>query len=160
MIKVILAATLVVLCQNIFAGTVDGSDMIQLLESQKKTRRLEGRMLKIARPIIKKTPMGYVMDKITMMMICSVDSDNKALIQNAETILQNYTLAGTVNDEYNQMSLYVDTLQEEHCSLIMLRSLSPDNFIMLFKGNFTIEDLREVDRRYVEQIRQRRQSRK
>ena len=160
MIKVILAATLVVLCQNIFAGTVDGSDMIQLLESQKKTRRLEGGMLKIARPIIKKTPMGYVMDKITMMMICSVDSDNKALIQNAETILQNYTLAGTVNDEYNQMSLYVDTLQEEHCSQIMLRSLSPDNFIMLFKGNFTIEDLREVDRRYVEQIRQRRQSRK
>ena len=149
MIKIILAATLVVLCQNIFAGTVDGSDMIQLLESQKKTRRLEGSMLKIARPIIKKTPMGYVMDKITMMMI-----------QNAETILQNYTLAGTVNDEYNQMSLYVDTLQEEHCSLIMLRSLSPDNFIMLFKGNFTIEDLREVDRRYVEQIRQRRQSRK
>ena len=160
MIKIILAATLIVLCQNIFAGTADGSDMIQLLESQKKTRRLEGSMLKIARPIIKKTPMGYVMDKITLMMICSVDPDDKTLTQKAETILKNYTLAGTINDEYNNISLYVDTLQEEYCSLILLRSLSPDNSIMLFKGKFTIEDLREVDRRYVEQIRQRRQSRK
>ena len=104
--------------------------------------------------------MGYVMDKITMMMICYVDSDDNALIQKAETILKNYTLAGSVNDDYKNISLYVDTPKDNCCSLIILRSLKPDNAIMLFKGCFTIEDLQEVGRRSEEDSRQRRQSRK
>ena len=162
-LHIILAAALAVLCQNISATTPpgDGSDVIQLLESNKKSRKLEGGMLKLARPIIKKTPMGYVMDKISMMIVCPVEDDDRTFVPKAEAMIAaNYTLAGAVNDEEKVISLYVDTPKDDRCSLLILRSVKPDNAIMLFKGDFTIEDLQEVGRRSEEDSRRRRQARK
>ena len=162
-LHIILAAALAVLCQNISATTPpgDGSDVIQLLESNKKSRKLEGGMLKLARPIIKKTPMGYVVDKISMMIVCPVENDDSTFVPKAETMIAaNYTLAGAVNDEDKVISLYVDTPKDDRCSLLILRSVKPDNAIMLFKGDFTIEDLQEVGRRSEEDSRRRRQARK
>ena len=158
-----LAAVLTVFCQSISAAVPpgDGSEVIQLLESNRKTRKLEGGMLRLARPIIKKTPMGYVMDKITMMIVCPVEDDDKSFAPKAEALIkEEYTLAGAVDDEEKVISLYVDTPKDGRCSLLILRSIKPDNAIMLFKGDFTIEDLQEVGRRSEEDSRRRRQGRK
>ena len=158
-----LAAVLAVFCQNISAAAPpgDGSEVIRILESNKKARRLEGGMLRLARPIIKKTPMGYVMDNITMMIVCPVEDDDNTFAPKVEALInENYTLAGSVNDEEKAISLYVDTPKDDRCSLLILRSIKPDNAIMLFKGDFTIEDLQEVGRRSEEDSRRRRQARK
>ena len=162
-LHIMLAAVLAVFCQNISAAVPpgDGSEVIQILESNKKARRLEGGMLRLARPIIKKTPMGYVMDNITMMIVCPVEDDDKTFAPKVEALIkENYTLAGSVNDEEKMISLYVDTPKDDRCSLLILRSVKPDNAIMLFKGNFTIEDLQEVGRRSEEDSRRRSQGKK
>ena len=162
-LHIMLAAVLAVFCQSISAAVPpgDGSEVVQLLESNRKARKLEGGMLRLARPIIKKTPMGYVMDNITMMIVCPVEDDDKTFASKAEALIKdNYTLAGAVNDEEKVISLYVDTPKDDRCSLLILRSVKPDNAIMLFKGDFTIEDLQEVGRRSEEDSRRRRQGRK
>ena len=117
-------------------------------------------MLKIARPIIRKTPLGYVTDKISMMIVYPVGTNDNDFVQKAEALLKNYILAGSVNDEEKAISLYVDAPKEDCCSVILLRSFKPDNSIMVFKGSFTVKDLQEVGRRSEEDSRQRRQARK
>ena len=162
-LHIILAAAFFITCQDISAATPpgDGSEVIQLLESNRKSRRLEGGMLRIARPIIKKTPMGYVMDKITMMIVCPVEENDNDLVSKAETLIKDgYTLAGSVMDEEKVISLYVDEPKDGHCRTLILRSVKPDNSIMVFKGDFTVEELQEVGRRSEEEGRQRRQARK
>ena len=71
----VLMLTAMLLCHSTYAAPdkVEDSAAVKVIESGKKTRRLEGATLKIARPILKKTPMVAVMDDIEMMMHCPVD---------------------------------------------------------------------------------------
>ena len=57
-LKTIMAVILIVLCQSIFATTAGDTESpaVQFLESNRKAKKLEGAMLRIARPILKKTP--------------------------------------------------------------------------------------------------------
>ena len=56
-------------------GRKDDTPVIKALQSGKKTKRLEGATLKIARPILKKTPISAIIDDIDMMIICPVEKN-------------------------------------------------------------------------------------
>ena len=55
---IVLTLTAMLLCQSTYAAAdkVEDSEAAKVIESGKKTRRLEGATLKIARPILKSTP--------------------------------------------------------------------------------------------------------
>ena len=60
--KIIMAVTLAVLCQNGYAADdkTEESPAVRVLETGRKAKRLEGPTLKIAKPILKKTPISAI----------------------------------------------------------------------------------------------------
>ena len=156
-----MAVTLIVACPDIYAAgeKAEDSPVVKVLESGKKTRRIEGTALKIARPIIKKTPMSAVMDDIDMMMMCPVEKNNKAsdgeFEKRVKEVLKSYMLAHEIDDELSHMFIYVDDVKDNRFSELILYITSPDKSILFFKGDFTVESLKKVGE-LSEQDRKRR----
>ena len=125
----------------------DNTPAIKALESGKKTRRLEGGMLKLARPIIKKTPMSAIMDDIEMMMFCPVDKNSKKdgeFQARVESTLKGYMLAHEIDDELSHMLIYVNEVNDNRFTELILYITGPDRTILYFRGDFTVEGLMRV----------------
>ena len=136
----------------------DNTPTIKALESGKKTRRLEGGMLKLARPIIKKTPMSAIMDDIEMMMFCPVDKNSRKdgeFQARVESALKRYMLAHEINDELSHMLIYVNEVNDNRFTELILYITGPDRTILYFRGDFTVEGLMRVGE-LSEQDRKRR----
>ena len=148
--KIIMAVAFVMLCQRTYAaeGNEDASPAVKLLESNKNTKKLEGVMLRIAKPILRKTPMVAVMDDIEMMMMCPVGKiskkDNGEFVRKAEVVFKGYTLAHEINDELSHMLIYVHGLEGNRFEELILYITSPEPSILLFRGDFTVEGLMKV----------------
>ena len=71
-ITYVLSAAALMLSLSVYAssGNEGNSPAAQMLEAQKDSKILDGTKLKIARPFIKRTPMGVILDEIDMMIIC------------------------------------------------------------------------------------------
>lgn len=156
-----MSVVMMAVCHDIYAAekNIEDSPAVKVLESGKKTRRIEGTTLKIARPIIKKTPMSAVLDNIEMMMTCPVEKNNKAsdgeFEKQVKAVLKSYTLAHEINDELSHMFIYVDSVKDNRFSELILYITSPDQTILFFKGDFTVESLKKVGE-LSEQDRKRR----
>ena len=125
----------------------DNTPAIKAIESGRKTRRLEGGMLKLARPIIKKTPMVVVLDQIDMMMFCPVEKNNSKdgeFTGRVKKALKSYMLAHEINDELSHMLIYVDEVKGNRFTELILYITSPDQTILYFRGDFTVESLMKV----------------
>lgn len=146
LLKTIMAVTLAVLCQYSYAAgdNTGESPAVKVLESGRKAKRLEGSKLKIARPILKKTPISAIIDDIEMMIICPLDKESSELTAKAERMLKSYTLVREINDEISHMYIYIDTPSDNKFSELILYTTSPEANIMLFEGNFTVEGLMKV----------------
>ena len=155
--KLILAGTLIVLCHNTYAAgkKADSSTAIQMLEKEKKAKKLEGATLKIARPFLKKTPMSVIMDNIEAMLICPFEKSDESVEQKAEKALKSYTKVNEIDDDLYRMSIFIDELNGECFSEIILYTTRPDKTIMVFCGDFTVEALMKVGE-LSEQDRQKR----
>lgn len=145
-LQIIMVATLAVFCQYSYAAgdNTGDSPAVKVLESGKKAKKLEGSKLKIARPILKKTPISAIMDDIEMMIICPLDKESSDLTAKAERMLKSYTMVREINDELSHMYIYIDTPANEKFSELILYTESPETNIMLFEGNFTVDDLIKV----------------
>ena len=149
-VKIITAVTFAMLCLGVHAAGEDKgvSPAVSLLETNKSTNTLEGMMLKIAKPILRKTPMVAVMDDIEMMMMCPVGKvskkDNGEFSHKAEAVFKEYTLAHEINDELSHMLIYVHELKDNRFEELILYITSPDPNILLFRGDFTVEGLMKV----------------
>ena len=91
------------LCHDIHASEPekDNTPAIKALQSGKKTRRLEGATMRLARPILKKTPMSAVMNDIEMMMFCPVEKNNSKdgeFAGRVKNALKGYMLAHEIDD--------------------------------------------------------------
>ena len=121
---------------------------MEMLDSKKESKKLEGGMFKIAKPFIKRTPMGAILDEITMMVICPLDleggKDGGHLAEEAKRVLKSYNLVQEIDDEMSTMTIYIDTPKEDKFSEIILYHTRPDPAIMLFVGNFTVDSLIRV----------------
>lgn len=141
-----MAVTLAVLCQNGYAADdkTEESPVVRVLEAGRKAKRLEGPTLKIAKPILKKTPISAIMDDIEMMIICPLEKEKDDMTAKAESLLKDYTMVREINDELSHMYIYIDTPVNDCFSELILYTTSPEANIMLFEGNFTVEGLMKV----------------
>ncbi len=146
LLKTIMAVTLAVLCQYSYAAgdNTGESPAVKVLESGRKAKRLEGSKLKIARPILKKTPISAIIDDIEMMIICPLDKESSELTAKAERMLKSYTLVREINDEISHMYIYIDTPSDNKFSELILYTKSPEINILLFEGEFTVDGLMKV----------------
>ena len=150
MFMIVVTAALSVLCHDIpaVAQNAEESPAVALLGSNKDTRRIEGMMLRMARPILKKTPMSAVLDDIEMMMMCPVGKisrkDNGKFVRKVENVLKDYMLVHEINDELSRMFIYVYGLEGNRFPELVLYITSPDPNVLLFRGDFTEESLRKV----------------
>ena len=146
----IIMAVLMMLCPDIYALTkkAEDSPAVQVLTSNKNARKLEGGMLKLARPALKKTPMAVVMDDIDMMVMYSIsqkaDEEEKQFAQQAINVLESYNKVSEIDDPDYRMSIYIDNPVGENFSEIILYTSRPDPSIMVFIGDFTIASLKKV----------------
>ena len=157
----VLMLTAMLLCYSTYAAAdkVEDSAAVKVIESGKKTRRLEGATLKIARPILKKTPMVAVMDDIEMMMHCPVDKisrkDHGEFAGKVDMVLKDFMLVKEIDDELSHMLIYVGGLEGKRFNELILYIISPDQTLLYFRGDFTEEGLMKVGE-LSEQDRKRR----
>lgn len=143
-------AVLMMLCPDIYTSSkkAEESPAVQVLTSNKNARKLEGGMLKLARPALKKTPMAVVMDDIDMMVMYSIsqkaEEEEKQFAEQAINVLKSYNKVSEINDPEYRMSIYIDNPVGENFSEIILYTSRPDASIMVFVGNFTIGSLKKV----------------
>lgn len=145
-LNIIVAVALAMLCQYSYASDdkYEESPAVNVLEAGKKTKRLEGSTLKMARPILKKTPISVIMDNIEMMMICPLEKEKGELTARTEKMLDRYMLVREIDDEISNMFIYIDSPDNDRFSELILYTKSPEPIIMLFEGDFTVEDLMKV----------------
>lgn len=151
------------LCQNIHAATEKSGDspVVQLMDTNEKAKKVEGAMLKMARPILKKTPMSAVMDNIEMMIICSVDNaDDKVFVEKAENVLKGYNKVNEIHDDDYTMFIYINDPEGKEFSEIILYKTTPEASIMVFEGDFNAEGLMKVGELSDQQRQKRKQSKK
>ena len=141
----ILTAAALMLSLDLHAVSPD-SPVVQMLDSQKESKKLDGTKLKIAKPFIKRTPMGVIIDEIDMMIICPIDEkkETDAVLTQAKQVLKNYILVKEIDDELSKMAIYIDNPQGDNFSEIIICNSRPENSIMLFSGKFTVESLMKV----------------
>lgn len=129
-------------------GPKDDSPAVQVLEAQQDSKRLDGTKFKIAKPFIKRTPMGVIIDEIEMMIICPLENNStKAedlLPAEAKEMLKKYILVKEIDDERSTMAIYIDNPKGNNFSEIVIYNKRPDASIMLFVGDFTVESLIKV----------------
>lgn len=146
----IIAAAVFMLCTPIgtFAGQKAESNVLEVLDSYKETKKLDGTKLKIARPFLKRTPMGVIVDEINMLVICPMDTtgvneDQISAVDAAKT-LKGYIQVREIDDEKSTMTIYIDAPQDNRFSEIILYNTKPEASVMLFMGDFTVESLIKV----------------
>ena len=146
----ILAVAAFMLCTTLdsSARQEKESHILEELDSYKDTKKLDGTKLKIARPFLKRTPMGVIVDEINMLVICPMDTtgankDQISSIKAART-LKEYNMVREIDDEKSTMTIYIDTPQDNRFSEIILYNTKPEASVMLFMGDFTVESLIKV----------------
>ena len=158
---IVLTLTAMLLCQSTYAAAdkVEDSEAAKVIESGKKTRRLEGATLKIARPILKSTPMVAIMEDIEMMMHCPVEKiskkDHGEFAGKVDKVLKDFLLVKEIDDELSHMLIYVGGLEGNRFNELILYIISPDQTLLYFRGDFTEEGLMKVGE-LSEQDRKRR----
>ena len=158
----IIFAVLAMLCPGTPASAKKAEDsaVIRMLCTNKKARTLEGTTMKLAKPVLKKTPMSALMDNIDAMLICPLEKSDKAYLDKVETKLGEYTRVNEINEEDYRMLIYIDTLYDNRFSEIILYTTRPEKTIMVFCGNFTTEGLMKVGELSDQQRKKRKQSKK
>jgi hypothetical protein len=157
LLRTVLAVTLISFCQYGHAADdpKEESPAVKMLESGRKTKRLEGSSLKIARPILKKTPVSVLLDDIEMMMICPLEKEKDDFTYQAEKLLKGYMMVREIDDELSHIFIYIDNPVGERFSELILYTTSPEANIMLFEGDFTLEALKKVGDLSIEDRKQR-----
>jgi hypothetical protein len=149
-LKMIVAAIFVILCQMpyVSAKSTEDSPAVQTLKTCKDARTYEGAMLKLAKPFLKKTPMGFLTDKIESIRICPIDKNGKedvaVLTTKIEKMLKHYSNVNEINDDSYHMLIYIDEVKGNSFSEIILYTTSSEKSVMVFNGDFTIESLKKV----------------
>ena len=145
-----IAVAVFMLCMPLYAsaGEEEESRVLEVLDSYKEAKKLDGAKLKIARPFLKRTPMGVIVDEINMLVICPMDTTgvkkDQISADKALKTLKEYNLVREIDDEMSTMTIYIDTPQDNRFSEIVLFNTRPETSVMLFMGDFTVESLIKV----------------
>ena len=149
-LKMIVTAIFAVLCQTSYVSAKSAKDSpaVQTLETCRDAKTYEGAMLKLAKPFLKKTPMGILMDNIESIRICPIEKNGKedeaVLTAKIEKMLKHYSNVNEINDDSYHMLIYIDEVKGDRFSEIILYTTSSEKSVMVFNGDFTVESLKKV----------------
>lgn len=150
------AFVLALMCHtfSIHAQEAGKSPAVQFLEANDdlkgaKCMKIDGLMMRVARPTLKKTPAVAIMDNLDCFYMFSFkenrEAQGKAFVTAAEKMLKSYTKASELKDDISHMVIYLDDLDGNvHHEMVMLVTW-PSTSMMVFHGSFTEESLRRMD---------------
>ena len=139
---------------SIHAQEAGKSPAVQFLEANDdlkgaKCMKIDGLMMRVARPTLKKTPAVAIMDNLDCFYMFSFkenrEAQGKAFVTAAEKMLKSYTKASELKHDISHMVIYLDDLDGNvHHEMVMLVTW-PSTSMMVFHGSFTEESLRRMD---------------
>lgn len=150
------ACVLAFMCHtfSIHAQEAGKTPAVQFLEANDdlkgaKCMKIDGLMMRVARPTLKKTPAVAIMDNLDCFYMFSFkenrEAQGKAFVTAAEKMLKSYTKASELKDDISHMVIYLDDLDGNvHHEMVMLVTW-PSTSMMVFHGSFTEESLRRMD---------------
>ena len=114
-----------------------------------KCMKIDGLMLKMARPTLKKTPVAAIIDELESLYMFSFkdgrESEEKAFVTAADKMLRSYVKVSEINDQISRMVIYVDKAKGNTCHEMILLITWPSTSMMIFNGDFTEDSLRRMD---------------
>lgn len=114
-----------------------------------KCMKIDGLMLKMARPTLKKTPVAAILDELDSFHMFSFkdgrENEEKAFVTAAGKMLNSYVKVSEINDDISRMVIYVDEPKGDTCNEMVLLITWPSTSMMVFHGDFTEDSLRRMD---------------
>ena len=111
--------------------------------------KLDGLMLRMAKPTLKKTPVIAIMDDLESFYMFSFkenrEAEEKAFVTSAQKMLKSYMKVSEIKDDISHMVIYVDQPEGDTCHEIVMLITWPKTSMMVFHGDFTEESLRRMD---------------
>ena len=144
------------MCQK-FSAHAQGSEKsvaVQFLEANDglkgaKCMKLDGLMLRVAKPTLKKTPVIAIMDDLESFYMFSFkenrEAEEKAFVTAAKKMLKSYMKVSEITDDISHMVIYVDQPNGSTCNEIVMLVTWPSTSMMVFNGDFTEDSLRKMD---------------
>ena len=144
------------MCQKFSAHAQETgkSTAVQFLEANDelkgaKCMKLDGLMLRMATPTLKKTPVIAIMDDLESFYMFSFKEDrqaeDKVFVTAAQKMLASYMKVSEITDDISHMVIYVDEPKGSSCNEIVMLITWPSTNMMIFHGNFTEDSLRRMD---------------
>lgn len=114
-----------------------------------KCMKIDGLMMRMAKPTLKKTPVVAIMEELDCFYMFSFkenrEAEEKAFVTAAQKMLKSYMKVSEINDDISHMVIYVDKPQGNTCHEIVMLITWPSTSIMVFRGDFTEDSLRRMD---------------
>ena len=144
------------MCQK-FSAHAQGTDKsaaVQFLEANDglkgaKCMKLDGLMLRVAKPTLKKTPVIAIMDDLESFYMFSFkenrEAEEKVFVTAAQKMLRSYMKVSEITDDISHMVIYVDQPNGSTCNEIVMLVTWPSTSMMVFNGDFTEDSLRKMD---------------
>ncbi len=114
-----------------------------------KCTKIDGLMMRMAKPTLKKTPVLAIMDELDCLYMFSFkenrEAEEKAFVTAADKMLKSYMKVSEINDDISHMFIYVDQPQGNTCHEIVMLITWPSTSMMVFHGDFTEDSLRRMD---------------
>ena len=114
-----------------------------------KCMKIDGLMMRMAKPTLKKTPVVAIMDELDCFHMFSFkenrEAEEKAFVTAAEKMLKSYMKVSEIKDEISHMVIYVDQPKGNSCNEMILLITWPSTSMIVFHGDFTEDSLRRMD---------------
>ena len=114
-----------------------------------KCMKIDGLMLRMARPTLKKTPVAAIIDDLESLYMFSFkdnrESEEKTFQSEAMKVLSKYIKIGEINDEISRMYIFLNQQDGDVFHEMVLLNIWPTTSMMVFHGDFTEESLRHMD---------------
>lgn len=114
-----------------------------------KCMKVDGLMLRMARPTLNKTPVKAIIDNLDALYMFSFkenrETEEKAFVTAAEKMLKSYMKASEIKDDISHMVIYLDQPDGNTCHEMVMLITWPSTSMMVFHGDFTEDSLRRMD---------------
>ena len=114
-----------------------------------KCTKIDGLMMRVAKPTLKKTPVIAIMDELDCFYMFSFkenrEAEEKAFVVAAQKMLKSYMKVSEIKDDISHMVIYVDQPSGNTCHEIVMLVTWPNTSMMVFRGDFTEDSLRRMD---------------
>jgi len=153
-LHIVSAVLMMTLCAAAAAeNRPESSPAVKLVETYAqaegtRTRIVEGFLLKMARPIIKKTPAFALYDQIETIVLYQMEDmkeeDRSRFGSDLEASFGGYMKTGAVECPNSTMDIYINQSDDGTIDEIIMHVTEPKPTMMIFQGTFTLESILEM----------------